>query len=75
MCTTQRRFEDALKKLQADLDMKTAQRDEMKEKSRLRKEGIVPGGATAGGAGADDSAGEEDDDDLFGEAPGGLDLG
>ncbi|KAI0670403.1 TAFII55 protein conserved region-domain-containing protein [Trametes maxima] len=72
-----RRFEDALKKLQADLDMKMAQRDEMKEQQRLRKEGIVPGGATGvGDDGDDDDAGEDDEDDLFGEAPGtGMDIG
>ncbi|KAI0374871.1 hypothetical protein BV20DRAFT_961077 [Pilatotrama ljubarskyi] len=66
-----RRFEDALKKLQADLDMKMAQRDEMKEQQRLRKEGIASGGAAGGGHDADDEdGGEEDEDDLFGEGPG-----
>ncbi|KAH9854211.1 TAFII55 protein conserved region-domain-containing protein [Lenzites betulinus] len=67
-----RRFEDALKKLQADLDMKMAQRDEMKEQQRLRKEGIPLGGAAGGTDDADDEdAGEDvDEDDLFGEAPG-----
>ncbi|TFK83504.1 hypothetical protein K466DRAFT_665789 [Polyporus arcularius HHB13444] len=65
-----RRFEDALKKLQADLDTKMAQRDEMKEQSRLRKEGITPGGAAAEG---NDSGAEEDD--LFGEGPDGMDIG
>ncbi|KAI0721110.1 TAFII55 protein conserved region-domain-containing protein [Cerioporus squamosus] len=65
-----RRFEDALKKLQADLDTKMAQRDEMKEQSRLRKEGITSGGATAGG---NDSGAE--DDDLFGEGPDGMEIG
>ncbi|CDO68302.1 hypothetical protein BN946_scf184799.g29 [Trametes cinnabarina] len=65
-----RRFEDALKKLQADLDMKMAQRDEMKEQQRLRKEGGA-GGAAAGGNDADDEdAGDEDEDDLFGGDPG-----
>nr|VWO98619.1 Oligopeptide transporter OPT-like protein [Ganoderma boninense] len=67
-----RRFEDALKKLQADLDTKMAQRDEMKEKSRLRKQGITPG-AAAGGTDAEDFGG--DDDDLFGEGPDGMDIG
>ncbi|RPD66116.1 hypothetical protein L226DRAFT_530241 [Lentinus tigrinus ALCF2SS1-7] len=66
-----RRFEDALKKLQADLDTKMAQRDEMKEQSRLRKEGIVPGGAAAGG----NDSGADEDDDLFGEGPDGMDIG
>ncbi|OJT06150.1 Transcription initiation factor TFIID subunit 7 [Trametes pubescens] len=67
-----RRFDDALKKLQADLDMKMAQRDEMKEQQRLRKEGIVPGGPGGGGQDADDDDAEEDEDegDLFGEDPG-----
>ncbi|PIL23980.1 hypothetical protein GSI_13731 [Ganoderma sinense ZZ0214-1] len=67
-----RRFEDALKKLQADLDTKMAQRDEMKEKSRLRKQGITPG-AAAGGTDAEDFGG--DDDDLFGEGPDGMEIG
>lgn len=34
----QRRFEDALKKLQGDLDIKLAQKDELEEQMRLRKE-------------------------------------
>lgn len=52
--------------------MKMAQRDEMKEQQRLRKEGIPPGGTAGGTDDADDEdAGEdEDEDDLFGEAPG-----
>ena len=66
----QRRFEDALKKLQADLDTKMALRDEMKEQARLRKEGIISGGAAAGG---NDSGGEEDD--LFGEGPDAMEIG
>ncbi|KAN0076920.1 TAFII55 protein conserved region domain containing protein [Tylopilus felleus] len=36
-----KRFEDALKKLSADLEMKRAQRDEMKERQRRKKEGIA----------------------------------
>ncbi|KAI1795896.1 TAFII55 protein conserved region-domain-containing protein [Ganoderma leucocontextum] len=67
-----RRFEDALKKLQADLDTKMAQRDEMKEKSRLRKQGITPG-AAVGGNDADEFGG--DDDDLFGEGPDVMEIG
>ncbi|KAJ3977191.1 TAFII55 protein conserved region-domain-containing protein [Lentinula raphanica] len=35
-----KRFEDALKKLTADLEMKLAQRDEMEEKQRMEDEGI-----------------------------------
>lgn len=68
----QRRFDDALKKLQADLDMKMAQRDEMKEQQRLRKEGVIPGGAGGGGQDADDEDAEEEEDegDLFGQDPG-----
>ncbi|KAI0748104.1 TAFII55 protein conserved region-domain-containing protein [Daedaleopsis nitida] len=69
-----RRFEDALKKLQADLDTKMAQRDEMKENARLRKAGITPGAVAAGGNDADDS-GADDNDDLFGEGPDGMEFG
>ncbi|KAJ7156932.1 TAFII55 protein conserved region-domain-containing protein [Mycena crocata] len=36
-----KRFEDALKKLTADLEMKLAQRDELKERQRMEKEGIT----------------------------------
>lgn len=61
-----------MKKLQADLDTKMAQRDEMKEKSRLRKQGITQG-AVAGGTDADDFG--ADDDDLFGEEPDGMEIG
>jgi transcription initiation factor TFIID subunit 7 len=61
----QRRFEDALKKLSADLEMKLAQRDEMKEQQRLKKEGVVPGDEMNEGDGDADGAGG--DDDLFGE--------
>jgi transcription initiation factor TFIID subunit 7 len=62
----QRRFEDALRKLQADLDTKLAQRDEMKEKRRLELEG---GQGTGGSSGAQDrdSSDADDDDDLFGD--------
>ncbi|KZT11325.1 uncharacterized protein LAESUDRAFT_740854 [Laetiporus sulphureus 93-53] len=73
-----RRFEDALKKLQADLDMKLAQRDEMKEKQRMKKEGIVTeDGDVEGGneeAESDDEEGD-DEEDLFGDsAGGGMDI-
>ncbi|KAL5507036.1 hypothetical protein ACEPAH_6492 [Sanghuangporus vaninii] len=37
-----RRFEGALRKLQADLDSKILQRDELSEQQRMRKEGFVP---------------------------------
>lgn len=66
----QRRFEDALKKLQADLDMKLAQRDEMKEKQRMRKEGIVPEEGDTDGVNEGDGEDGEDGDDLFGDEPG-----
>lgn len=64
----QRRFEDALRKLQADLDTKLAQRDEMKEKRRLEMEGseAVGGG---GGRSQDQDSSDGDDNDLFGEDP------
>ncbi|KIK59841.1 hypothetical protein GYMLUDRAFT_44312 [Collybiopsis luxurians FD-317 M1] len=39
-----KRFEDALKKLTSDLEMKLAQRDELQELQRLQKEGIVSNG-------------------------------
>ena len=35
-----RRFEDALKKLRADLEVKLLQRDDLTEQQRMRKEGI-----------------------------------
>lgn len=72
----QRRFEDALKKLQADLDMKLAQRDEMKEKQRMRKEGLVAEDAdTEGGIDGDGEDGAEAEDDLFGDDPSaGMDV-
>lgn len=71
-----RRFEDALKKLQADLDMKLAQRDEIKEKTRMRKEGITYEDAdTEGGHEEDGEDGADNDDDLFGDEPGmGMDI-
>ena len=61
----QRRFEDALKKLQADLDMKLAQRDEMKEQQRLKKEGVAPEDADT--EGGNEGEGEDGADDLFGD--------
>ncbi|TFK55128.1 hypothetical protein OE88DRAFT_1002141 [Heliocybe sulcata] len=71
-----RRFEDALKKLKADLAMKVAQREEMKEKQQAAKEG-----ASAGDTDGDMDLGPNDEedaeDDLFGpEEPGvGMDIG
>ncbi|KAG6833693.1 hypothetical protein H0H87_002890 [Tephrocybe sp. NHM501043] len=72
-----KRFEDALKKLTADLEMKLAQRDELKEKQRMKKEGIAamdpdtdPEGGMADGHDAD-----ADEEDLFGsEDRAGMDI-
>lgn len=69
---SQKRFADALKKLTADLEMKTAQRDELKEKQRLKKEGIIldndhdtdPDGGINDDGEAD--ADEQTEGDLFG---------
>jgi len=61
-----RRFEDALKKLQADLDMKLAQRDEMKEQQRLKKEGIVLEDADTEGGNEGDGEDGADEGELFG---------
>ncbi|PCH38173.1 hypothetical protein WOLCODRAFT_66898 [Wolfiporia cocos MD-104 SS10] len=63
-----RRFEDALRKLQSDLDMKLAQRDEMKEKQRMKKEGIIPEDEMEGGNEAE--GGDDQDESLFGDEPG-----
>ncbi|KAI0086172.1 TAFII55 protein conserved region-domain-containing protein [Irpex rosettiformis] len=60
-----RRFEDALRKLQADLDTKLVQRDELKEKRRLEMEG----GGEARGSGEHNEGSSDEDDDLFGEGP------
>ena len=72
----QKRFEDALKKLTADLEMKLAQRDEMKEQQRRKKEGIEDadtdpdgdGGANDDREGGDEAADGElfDDDEVSG---------
>ncbi|RDB21147.1 Transcription initiation factor TFIID subunit 7 [Hypsizygus marmoreus] len=74
-----KRFEDALKKLTADLEMKTAQRDEMKEKQRMKKEGITMDADTDGDGGMNDGreGDEVEDSDLFGsdDAPAGLNIG
>jgi len=52
------------------------QRDELKEKQRMKKEGIEPtGGDSDGEQGAGDDDGDEGhDDDLFGDE-GGMDIG
>lgn len=73
----QKRFEDALKKLAADLEMKEAQREELNEKQRLKKEGIVMNG----GEDTDpETAGDQDvrarNDDLFGsDDPSTMEMG
>ncbi|KAG6814531.1 hypothetical protein H0H92_000057 [Tricholoma furcatifolium] len=63
-----KRFEDALKKLTADLEMKVVQRDELTEKQRMKKEGIAamdPDTDPEGGAGDGGEAGVEEDEALF----------
>jgi transcription initiation factor TFIID subunit 7 len=65
----QKRFEDALKKLTVDLEMKLSQRDEMKEKQRLKKEGIVldvDHDTDPDGVGNDDGGDVEVEGGLFG---------
>jgi transcription initiation factor TFIID subunit 7 len=65
-----------LKKLAADLEMKQAQRDEMKEKQRMRKEGIVLDAATPdGGVNEGDGDLELEGDDLFGSDDPPMDIG
>ncbi|KAG6851256.1 hypothetical protein H0H93_011692 [Arthromyces matolae] len=64
-----KRFEDALKKLTADLEMKLAQRDELKEMQRLKKEGLTTiGPDTDDEGGVDDGPNENvpEGEDLFG---------
>ncbi|KAF5357901.1 hypothetical protein D9756_001417 [Leucocoprinus leucothites] len=74
-----KRFEDALKKLTADLEMKQAQREELKEKQRLKKEGTTMNG---GDDTDPETAGDQDagvggaDDDLFGsDDPSAMEIG
>ncbi|KAL0946675.1 hypothetical protein HGRIS_012864 [Hohenbuehelia grisea] len=66
-----KRFEDQLKKLQADLEMKLGQRDDMKEQQRLKNEG---GGGLTGGNSNDDDADLEGDDGLFGSDEPAMDI-
>lgn len=56
----QRRFEDALKKLQGDLEMKVAQREEMDEQLRAQKDG--PRRASSDPNEDGDDGGDEEDD-------------
>jgi len=67
----QKRFEDALKKLTADLEMKSSQRIELKERQQLQKAGILMDtieDTDPDNAGLNDSGreGNDDDADLFG---------
>jgi transcription initiation factor TFIID subunit 7 len=63
-----------LKKLTVDLELKKAQRDEIREKQRLKKEGIEAVGGDSDGdqLGADGDGPEEDD--LFGPDDGDLSM-
>ncbi|PPQ64674.1 hypothetical protein CVT26_002764 [Gymnopilus dilepis] len=61
-----KRFEDALKKLTADLDMKIAQRDELKERQRMKKEGITMENADTDQDNMGHDGDMEGDDELFG---------
>ncbi|KAJ7510072.1 TAFII55 protein conserved region-domain-containing protein [Mycena galericulata] len=63
-----KRFEDALKKLTADLEMKLSQRDELKERQRMEKEGITNelDNAEDGQNEGEADGGELDGGDLFG---------
>lgn len=68
----QKRFEDALKKLTADLEMKSSQRDELKERQQLKKAGIlmdtVEDTDPDNLGGLNDSGRDGNDDaDLFGD--------
>ena len=60
-----------MKKLTADLEMKLAQRDEMKEQQALKKAGVVPQDPNAGDTDGDgDGDGAGGDVDLFGDDEG-----
>ncbi|KAJ7273328.1 TAFII55 protein conserved region-domain-containing protein [Mycena rebaudengoi] len=61
-----KRFEDALKKLTADLEMKLAQREELKERQRLKKEGITDDNEETNPNEGEEAEVEGDDGDLFG---------
>lgn len=54
--------------------MKLAQRDEIKEQQRLKKEGIVAEDVDTEGGIEEEGGAEDDDGDLFGEDPG-MDIG
>ncbi|KAJ8496754.1 hypothetical protein ONZ45_g3578 [Pleurotus djamor] len=63
-----KRFEDALRKLSTDLEMKLAQRDEMKEKQqRMQKDAASSDGELAADTGGGmDNMEVDNEDDLFG---------
>ncbi|KAL0069791.1 hypothetical protein AAF712_003061 [Marasmius tenuissimus] len=66
-----KRFEDALKKLTADLEMKLVQRDELTEQQRMKKEGIsLDRDPDSDSEAAEDGGAQEgrpiEDEDLFG---------
>jgi transcription initiation factor TFIID subunit 7 len=68
LTSEQKRFEDALKKLTADLEMKREQRDELKERQRMQQEGITNDLDNAdGGVSEPGAEGGGDDGDLFGD--------
>jgi transcription initiation factor TFIID subunit 7 len=68
MALYKKRFEDALKKLTADLEMKIAQRDEIQEQQRMKKAGIVPEDLDAyPDSGVREGDGELEEGDLFGD--------
>jgi transcription initiation factor TFIID subunit 7 len=62
-----KRFEDALKKLNADLELKVSQRDDIREKQRLKKEGLQPGDQNGAQGNAGRGQGNDEDEDLFGD--------
>lgn len=67
-----------MKKLAADLEMKEAQREELNEKQRLKKEGIAMNGGedTDPETVGDVRAGNTGDDDLFGsDDPSAMEMG
>jgi transcription initiation factor TFIID subunit 7 len=61
-----KRFEDALRKLSADLEMKVAQRDEMKERQRRKREGLAPEDPDTDPEGATQEEVDQTMGDLFG---------
>ncbi|KAJ7063466.1 TAFII55 protein conserved region-domain-containing protein [Mycena amicta] len=64
-----KRFEDALKKLNADLEMKQAQREEIRERQRMEQEGVTENDMDNN---ADDDEAHQGEDAEQGEADGDL---